>query len=167
MENNSQIESAWIVDGIDLNRPSVARMYNYLLGGCHNFEIDCAIIAKTREIYPDVALAAQVGRAFLRRVVLYLLDKGINQFIDLGSGIPTAGHVHEILQAANINGRVVYVDIEPMAIAHSNAILRNIPNTLALLEDARRPEEIYAREDIFFEQPERSLIYSGVARLTQ
>lgn len=164
MESNSQIESAWIVDGVDLNRPSVARMYDYLLGGYHNFEIDRAIIEKTREIYPDVALAAQVGRAFLRRAVLYLLDKGINQFIDVGSGIPTAGHVHEILQAANINGRVVYVDIEPMAISHSNAILRDIPNTLALLEDARRPEEIYARIDesgiIDFDKPVAILFIS-------
>ena len=147
MENSAQEEPALSIDGIDLNRPSVARMYDYLLGGYHNFEIDRAIIERTRVIYPDVALAAQVGRAFLRRAVLYLLDKGITQFIDIGSGIPTNGHVHEILQAAGIDGRVVYVDIESVAIAHSKAILRDVPNTLALLEDARHPEAIYARID--------------------
>jgi hypothetical protein len=142
MEDKSQENSAWIVDGIDLNRPSVCRMYDYLLGGYHNFEVDRAIIEKTREIYPDVALAAQVGRSFLRRAVTYLLDKGITQFIDIGSGIPTSGHVHEILEAAKVDGQVVYVDIDPVAIAHSQSILRGKPHTLALQENARNPEKI-------------------------
>lgn len=164
MANNAQEDSAWIVDGVDLNQPSVARMYDYLLGGYHNFEIDRAIIERTKEIYPDVALAAQVGRAFLRRAVLHLLDLGITQFIDIGSGIPTVGHVHEILQEANIDGRVVYVDIEPVAIAHSNAILGNNPNTLAFLEDARHPQAIYDRIDesgvIDFDKPVALLFIS-------
>ena len=157
MENKPQEDSNWIVDGIDLNRPSVARMYDYLLGGYHNFEIDRVMIEKSRELYPDVALAAQVGRAFLRRAVSYLLAKGITQFIDIGSGIPTSGHVHQILQAANIDGRVVYVDIEPTAIAHGKAILRDNPNAIALLENARNPEKIFAQIEesgiIDFEQP--------------
>ena len=147
MENDQQSDHSWVGDDTNLSRPSVARMYDYLLGGYHNFESDRAIIEKTRELYPDVALAAQVGRAFLRRAVNYLVDKGITQFIDIGSGIPTSGHVHEILQDANIAGSVVYVDIDSTAIAHSKAILRGNPTTLALLEDARRPEAIYAQID--------------------
>ena len=145
MENEFQDETALIVEGIDLSRPSVARMYDYLLGGYHNFEIDRSIAEKTKIIYPDVALAAQVGRAFLRRAVTYLTGKGITQFIDIGSGIPTSGHIHEILQAANIDGRVAYVDIDPVAVAHSKAILRGSNNTSILLGDARDPEKIFTR----------------------
>jgi hypothetical protein len=144
MENESQTESSLIVEGIDLSRPSVARMYDYLLGGYHNFEIDRIIADKTKVLYPDVALAAQVGRAFLRRSVNYLLGKGVRQFIDIGSGIPTSGHIHEILQAADIDGRIVYVDIDPVAVAHSKAILRDNTHTLALLGDARNPEKIFS-----------------------
>jgi hypothetical protein len=157
MKNESQDESSLIIEGIDFSRPSVARIYDYLLGGYHNFEIDRVFAEKSKVIYPDVALAAQVGRAFLRRSVTYLLDKGIRQFIDIGSGLPTSGHIHEILQAANVDGRVVYVDIDPVAVEHSKAILRGNSQTLVLLEDARNPEKIFAGiqegDIINFDQP--------------
>jgi len=87
-----------------------------------------------------MALASQVSRAFLRRLVNYLLDQGITQFIDIGSGIPTLGHVHEIVQRRVPDYHVVYIDIDPVSIAHSKAILQENPTTFVYQADARDPE---------------------------
>ena len=133
----------WSPNDLDLSKPSVARMYDYLLGGYHNFEIDRYYAEKSKELYPDIALASQVSRAFLRRTVRFLIDQGIIQFVDIGSGIPTVGHVHEILEEMEASGKVAYVDIDPVAVAHSNAILKDDPNAVAFQEDVRHPEAIY------------------------
>ncbi len=145
MDNPEQQRPPAFDQKMDLNRPSIARIYDYLLGGYHNFEADRVRAHRSLEIYPDVALSAQVNRAFLRRAVGTMLDEGISQFIDVGSGIPTVGHVHEIAQKANPASRVVYVDIDPVAIAHSNALVGDDPNIMALLADARDPEYIFQR----------------------
>ncbi len=134
----------WAVVVPDIEQPSIARVYDYLLGGYHNFESDRQIADLSLQIYPDMALASQVSRGFLRRVVNYLLDQGISQFIDIGSGIPTLGHVHEIAQARDPENRVVYVDIDPVAVVHSKAILKGNANVLVLQADARDPETIFA-----------------------
>jgi len=134
---------SWVPADVDIDKPSIARIYDYLLGGYHNFEVDRVIAKKSLEIYPDLALASQANRAFLRRAVHYLLEQGISQFIDIGSGIPTVGHVHELARKQNPKNRVVYVDIDPVVIAHSKAILQDNPNALAFLADARDPDGIY------------------------
>ena len=133
----------WVPGAVDMDEPSIARIYDYLLGGYHNFEIDRQLADMSLQIYPDMALASQVSRAFLRRVVNYLLDQGITQFVDIGSGIPTLGHLHEIAQRRNPENRVVYIDIDPVAIAHSKAILREKPYTLVFQADARDPQTIF------------------------
>ena len=135
----------WVPGAVDMDEPSIARIYDYLLGGYHNFEIDRQLADMSLQIYPDMALASQVSRAFLRRVVNYLLDQGITQFVDIGSGIPTLGHVHEIAQRRDPENRVVYIDIDPVAIAHSKAILRESPHTLVFQADARDPQTIFER----------------------
>jgi hypothetical protein len=114
---------AWVPAGVDVNQPNAARMYDYLLGGSHNFPVDRAAAEAVRRLVPDVASMAVHNRAFLRRAVRFLARSGIRQFLDLGSGIPTAGNVHEVAQDEDPSCRVVYVDIEPVAVGHARSIL--------------------------------------------
>ncbi|MER7078044.1 S-adenosyl methyltransferase [Saccharopolyspora kobensis] len=113
----------WAPEGVDLEKPSAARCYDFYLGGAYNFEVDRELGRKVMEVVPNVQEIAINNRAFLRRAVRYCLDQGVRQFLDIGSGIPTVGNVHEIAQAADPESRVVYVDNEPVAVAHSRAIL--------------------------------------------
>jgi hypothetical protein len=123
-------------------------MWDYFLGGYHNFAVDREAAERAMALYPDMPLVAQLTRAFLRRAVLFLLDQGIDQFLDVGSGMPTAGNVHEVAQRVNPAARVVYADIDPVVIAHAQAILRETPHTIALQADARRPEQIISHPDV-------------------
>jgi SAM-dependent methyltransferase len=132
----------WAPDSIDIERPSVARMYDYYLGGSHNFAVDRQTARQVIAAAPDAPLFAQANRAFLRRVVRFLLDSGVEQFLDIGSGIPTVGNVHEIAQAARPDARVVYVDIDPIAVTHSLSILDGNERATAIVGDLRAPEEI-------------------------
>jgi hypothetical protein len=116
-------QADWISDPIDPDRPSGARIYDYLLGGGHNFASDRAFVEKYLKVVPEARQGAVVNRAFLRRAVLFLIEQGIRQFLDLGSGIPTVGNVHEVAQRVDPACRVVYVDIDPVAAAHSRLIL--------------------------------------------
>jgi hypothetical protein len=126
----------------DPERPSAARIYDYLLGGFYNFDVDRAAARSITEILPDMPLFMRANRTFLRRVVRFLTDQGIDQFLDLGSGIPTVGNVHEIAQQANPSSRVVYVDNEPVAVTHSRTILQDNPNATVIQADIRQPEDI-------------------------
>lgn len=138
----------WAPGTVDLDRPSAARMYDYYLGGSHNFAIDRQAAAQAIALWPDLPLLMQANRAFLRRVVRFLVAQGIDQFLDIGSGIPTVGNVHEIAQAANPASRVVYVDIDPVAVAHSRALLGANPCATAILGDARSPETVLAHPEV-------------------
>jgi len=114
---------AWAPGDIDLSRPSIARVYDYWLGGAHNFAVDRAVGDRVLADVPVLREVILNHRAFLRRAVRHLLARGVRQFLDLGSGIPTVGNVHEIAQAVDPTARVVYVDVDPVAVAHSRAIL--------------------------------------------
>jgi hypothetical protein len=99
-------------------------MYDYLLGGKDNYPADRAAIDAQLAIYPDVAFAARANRAFLGRAVRYLAaEAGIRQFLDIGTGIPTAGNTHQIAQEIAPRSRVVYVDFDPIVLAHARALL--------------------------------------------
>lgn len=147
----------WAPEEIDIDRPSQARMYDYLLGGSHNFEADRDAAKQGLAVMPDLAVVAQTNRAFLYRAVRFLLDAGIRQFLDIGSGVPTVGNVHEVAQRANPQARVVYVDIDPVAVAHSRALLASNRYTTVIQEDLRRPGTILqhpqVRELLDFDQP--------------
>ena len=132
----------WIPEEIALDQPNVARIYDYLLDGYHNFEIDRVMADRVIQINPDFRLAAHVNRAFLRRCVRFLAEQGIDQFLEVGSGLPTAGHVHEIAQEINPAARVVYVDIDPVAVAHSQAMLHGSSTATVIRADARQPDQI-------------------------
>jgi hypothetical protein len=144
--SSSQEKPEWVPADLDLDKPSSARMYDYLLGGHHNFEIDRQLADKAIAAYPETIGAARANRSFLRRAVQFLAHQGIEQFIDIGSGIPTVGHVHEIAQAVNPKARVLYVDIDPVAVAHSETILADIPSTSIVMADARQPKLILEHE---------------------
>ncbi|MFB7600425.1 SAM-dependent methyltransferase [Streptomyces sp. NPDC056160] len=143
--------------GVDPGKASVARMYDAMLGGEHNFAIDREAVAAFTAIDPQVRTLARANRAFLGRAVRFLTDAGVRQFIDLGSGIPTQGNVHEVAQTAAPGARVVYVDNDPVAVAHSEALLADNPDATIVAADIRRPQEILAapgvRKLIDFEQP--------------
>src|SRR4051794_8352072 len=132
----------WAPHGIDLTRPSVARMYDFYLGGSHNFEVDRAAARKALENWPDLPMIMRANRAFMRRAVRWAADQGIAQFLDVGSGIPTFGNVHEVARAADPAARVVYVDHDPVAVAHSEALVADDDRTAVVQADLREPEKI-------------------------
>src|SRR5580692_1172935 len=108
----------------DVSVAHQARMYDYLLGGKDNYAADRAATEAALKIWPDMAFAARANRAFLGRAVRYLTaEAGIRQFLDLGTGIPAAGSTHQVAQAIAPETRVVYVDYDPVVLAHARALL--------------------------------------------
>lgn len=131
----------WVPDEVNVVVPSSARIYDYLLGGGHNFEVDRGAAQRLMKAVPAPEMA-RLNRAYLRRAVLFLIDAGIRQFLDLGSGIPTVGNVHQVAQDADPSCRVLYVDIEPIAVAHSELLLAGNDNASVIRADLRKPETI-------------------------
>jgi hypothetical protein len=130
--------------GIDLDRPSAARVYDFYLGGFHNFEVDREMGRQAVRMWPELPEIMQANRGFLRRAVQHLAGLGIRQFLDLGSGIPTVGNVHEVAQRAAEDVKVVYVDNDPVAVDHSRAILAGDPRTAVVEADLRDPDSVLA-----------------------
>ncbi len=132
-------------------------MYDAMLGGDHNFAIDREAVAAFTAIDPQVRTLARANRDFLGRAVRFLVESGVRQFIDLGSGIPTQGNVHEVAQAASPGARVVYVDNDPVAVAHSTSLLADNPDADIVDGDIRRPADVLSspqvRKLIDFDQP--------------
>jgi hypothetical protein len=133
---------SWTREDLEWNRPNIARMYDYFLGGAHNFAVDREAAQRAAAIYPELPLILQVNRGFLRRAVAFLANQGIKQFLDIGSGIPTAGNVHEVAQAIHVDARVVYVDIDPVVVLHSEAILQDNPLAVSVQGDVRQVGQI-------------------------
>ncbi|HET9896571.1 MAG TPA: SAM-dependent methyltransferase [Streptosporangiaceae bacterium] len=138
----------WAPPGVDAKRANVARVYDYWLGGTHNFLADQDLGRAISAVEPNMRAIARANRAFLRRAVRYLGEVGIGQFLDIGSGIPTEGNVHEIAQRANPGARVAYVDVDPVAIAHSKVILEGNDNASIIDADLREPEKIRSHETV-------------------
>ncbi|MFB8244382.1 SAM-dependent methyltransferase [Streptomyces sp. NPDC055952] len=133
---------AWAPRSIDISVPSVSRMYDYYLGGSHNFEVDREAARRAMEFMPGLPKIMQANRAFMRRAVRFAAAEGITQFLDVGSGIPTFGNVHEVAQAARPGARVVYVDHDPVAVAHSQAVLAGNDDAGVVAADLLKPQEI-------------------------
>ncbi|MGM1059319.1 SAM-dependent methyltransferase [Saccharothrix sp. Mg75] len=132
----------WVPDHVDVELPSAARLYDYLLGGGHNFAADRELAERFVRAQPNARTIARLNRSFLRRAVLHLVGAGVRQFLDLGSGIPTVGNVHEIAQRADPACRVVYVDFEDVAVAHSRMILEDDERATILQEDLTDPDAV-------------------------
>ncbi|MGW7451690.1 SAM-dependent methyltransferase [Streptomyces sp. NPDC054787] len=139
---------AWAPPGIDISVPSVSRIYDYYLGGSHNFEVDRQAARRAMEFMPGLPKIMQANRAFMRRAVRHAVAEGVTQFLDIGSGIPTFGNVHEVAQAASPEARVVYVDHDPVAVAHSQAVLAGDDRTGVIAADLRKPKEILEAPEV-------------------
>ncbi|MFT7836843.1 SAM-dependent methyltransferase [Saccharothrix sp. BKS2] len=134
----------WVPPDVDISVPSISRTYDYLLGGAHNFAADRAVGERIEAAMPGLRAAARVNRAFLARVVRHLVARGVRQFLDIGSGIPTVGNVHEVAQARAPECRVLYVDRDPVAVAHSELILVGNDRVDVVPADLRDPAGILA-----------------------
>lgn len=133
--------------GVDATRPSIARVYDFMIGGKDNFAIDRMAAERALAIIPDAPEAGRACRAFLRRVVRCLAaEAGIQQFLDLGSGLPTSTNVHQVAHEVNPAARVVYVDNDPMVLVHGRALLADNDSTTVVEADVRSPEEILGHE---------------------
>ncbi|MFD9323315.1 SAM-dependent methyltransferase [Streptomyces sp. NPDC060053] len=139
---------AWAPRSIDISVPSVSRIYDHYLGGSHNFEVDREAARKAMEFMPGLPKISQANRAFMRRAVRYAADEGVTQFLDIGSGIPTFGNVHEVAQAVSPGARVVYVDHDPVAVAHSQAVLAGNADADVVAADLRKPREILSSPQV-------------------
>ena len=135
-------ELDWVPLGIDPTIPSIARTYDYMLGGAHNFAVDRKLAETVDRIMPRTREIARLNRSFLRRAVLFMVESGIRQFLDIGSGVPTVGNVHEVAQRAAPDARVVYVDKDPVAVAHSELLLQDNDQAAVIQADLREPEKI-------------------------
>jgi hypothetical protein len=135
------------VPRIDTSMANVARAWNYMVGGKDNFEADRVAARQLMEVAPVIRIAAPSSRAFLARVVRYLAgEAGIRQFLDVGTGLPTAGSTHEVAQSVVPESRVVYVDNDPVVLTHARALLTSAPQgvTSYIDADARDPDAIIA-----------------------
>jgi len=139
---------AELSSGIDTSKPHSARMYDYFIGGKDHFAVDRETAAKVLERSPSVPIAARENRAFLGRAVSFLsAEAGIRQFLDIGTGLPTANNVHEVAQRLVPSSRIVYVDNDPLVLAHARALLTSSPEgaTAYLEADLREVGKIRAQ----------------------
>jgi len=158
VDGKDAMEPGFAAAEIDTSKPHPARMYNAYLGGNDNYPADRAAVRQIVRDFPEVPAIALANRAFLQRAVRFLAaEAGIRQFIDIGTGIPSAGNVHEVAGRAAPDARVVYVDNDPIVHVHANALLTGSGTTGIVLADLRDPAAIVAhpqlRELIDFSRP--------------
>ena len=157
--------------GLDTSVPHIARVYDYWLGGKDNFAVDREAAEQVIAAYPGILRDVRAQRAFLANAVGYLAGVvGIRQFLDIGTGIPTANNTHEVAQAAAPSSRIVYVDNDPIVLAHARALLTSTPEgaTAYLEADLREPDTILAAagQTLDFRQP-IALMLLGILHLVQ
>ncbi|RRO14772.1 hypothetical protein EIL87_18735 [Saccharopolyspora rhizosphaerae] len=133
---------------MDIDRPAAARLQDAFLGGSHNFGVERALVERIEKALPGIAGTYRESRAFLRRSVEYLLAHGVRQFLDLGSGIPTIGHVHEVARKRTRHFRVVYVDNEPLTVGHSKPLLAAELNAAITHADIRDPQSVFESPEV-------------------
>ncbi|MER5428155.1 SAM-dependent methyltransferase [Streptomyces sp. NPDC002588] len=143
---------------IDITQPHTARIWNYWLGGKDNYEVDRTAGDRIRELHPDIGEYARADRLFLGRAVRHLVtEAGIRQFLDIGTGLPTADNTHEVAQHLAPDARIVYVDNDPLVLAHARALLTSTPEgrTDYLDEDLRNTDSIleHAAKTLDLDQP--------------
>jgi hypothetical protein len=141
----------------DPNVMSHARAYDYVLGGKDNFEVDRRAVEQVATVLPDFRHLAQLNRLFLKNAVQILCEAGITQFIDIGTGIPTSPNVHELARQVHPHAKVVYVDNDPIVMAHNRALRAKVDGVITVQHDAREPDTIIrdpaVRQLIDFNQP--------------
>jgi hypothetical protein len=151
---------------INTGVPNPARIYDYLLGGKDNFAADRAAVQEVVHHAPDTPFMARENRRFLGRAVRFLAESGVRQFIDIGSGLPTVGNTHEIAQEIIPDARVVYVDNDPVVLAHGRALLAADDNTTVATADLHNPDDVLGHAEttklIDFDEPVGILLIAMV-----
>lgn len=156
-------EAERVPPGVDPTTPSPARIYDYVLGGTHNFAVDRAAAERIGAQTPDLQDAAWVNRSFHQRAARWLAaERGIRQFIDLGSGLPVPGNTHDVVQAVEPRARVLYVDVDAMVRAYAAELLADDGTTAVITADLRDPDRVLGdpelRDLIDFSQPAALLV---------
>jgi hypothetical protein len=156
--DNSSSTASQVPPELNTNVPQTARIWNYWLGGKDNFDVDRQVGDQILQAFPAIVENARASRAFLVRAVRYLAgDAGIRQFLDIGTGLPTANNTHQVAQAVAPECRIVYVDNDPIVLAHARALLTSTPEgaTAYLDADLRDPDTIlqHAARTLDFTQP--------------
>jgi hypothetical protein len=147
-----------VPEGVDPTRPSPARLYDYYLGGTHNYEADRQAAEQIRQGMPELADAAWANRGFHGRAAVWMAaSQGIGQFIDVGSGLPTQNNTHQAVRRVAPDARVVYVDVDPMVAAYSAPLLSEDGSTILVTADMRDPDSVLEHPElrrlIDFSQP--------------
>jgi hypothetical protein len=153
-----------VPDGVDVTRPSIARIYDYLLYGKDNFAVDRAAAEQLMQSRLEPRRLSLANRGFLLRAVRFMAQHGISQYLDLGSGLPTSPSVHEVAREIIPNARVVYVDHDPIVVAHNDALLATRDGVITIRADVRDPDAVLANEAlakcIDFDEPVAVLLLS-------
>jgi O-methyltransferase involved in polyketide biosynthesis len=153
-----------VPEGVDVTRPSIARIYDYLLYGKDNFAVDRAAAEKLMESRLQPRRMALANRGFLLRAVRFLAQQGISQYLDLGSGLPTSPSVHEVAREIIPGARVVYVDHDPIVVAHNDALLATRDGVITVRADVRDPDALLADDAVTkvidFDRPVAVLLLS-------
>ncbi|MGZ0149024.1 SAM-dependent methyltransferase [Kribbella sp. WER1] len=149
MTDQPRYDGGLVAFGIDTAHPSVARVYDYFLGGKDNYEADRELYRQIMKVAPEAPEWARANRRWLKEVVTWLAEeRGVRRFIDAGSGLPTAENTHQIAQRANAEALVVYVDNDPSVVAHGRALLLDNDRTQFVAADLTKPAEVLAEPPI-------------------
>ena len=150
-------DAAQVPPGVDVTRPTPARLYDYYLGGTSNFAVDRAAAERLRLRMPELSDTAWANRGFHQRAARWIAGRGVRQFIDIGAGLPTAGNTHQVLLEVTPDARVVYADIDPMVTAQAGGLLTGAASTRLVTADLRDPGQLLGhpglREMIDFAEP--------------
>ncbi|MFG3200829.1 SAM-dependent methyltransferase [Streptomyces sp. NPDC048192] len=133
---------------IDTSKPHPARIYDYLLGGKDNYEVDQVAADQLAAAAPEVWISVRANRAFLQRAVRYVVGSGVRQILDVGTGLPTSPNVHEVAQELAPDVRVAYVDNDPIVKAHGDALLNRAGTTSIVLADLREPQSVVDHPEV-------------------
>ncbi|MET8564924.1 SAM-dependent methyltransferase [Streptomyces flaveolus] len=164
------MENGFEAVDIDTSKPHPARIYDYLLGGEDNYEVDQQAGDQLAAAAPEARIGVRANRAFLQRAVRYVVGSGVRQILDIGTGLPTSPNVHEVAQSVAPDVRVAYVDNDPIVAAHGNALLSRSGTTRIVLGDLREPRSVLDHPDvrhlIDFDQPVALLLAAVLHFLT-
>jgi hypothetical protein len=141
-------EAGQVPGGVDETRPTPARLYDYYLGGTSNFEVDRIAAERLRLQMPELTDTAWANRGFHQRAARWIARRGVRQFIDIGSGLPTAGNTYQVVAEIIPDARVAYVDIDPMVAAHARGLLSSQDSTRLITADLRGPGALLADPDL-------------------
>ena len=149
LRHDESVEEDVRIPGLDTSKPSIARAYDYLLGGKDNFAVDRAMADQILKVYPQTAQMCRDNRAFITRAVTWAAQRGIAQFLDLGSGLPTSPSVHEAARGVNPDARVCYVDNDPVAVLHTRSMIKRAGAGVAAAgQDLGDPVAVLADSDV-------------------